>query len=198
MAGKLDTKKVYSVKSNARRDARKFGLDPDKAVKTARDGNGWVIRPPRSDAVNAEAEALAREASDPTGVPELARRGLKSATDAAANDHAKVRTPKAKAPAGGKTIKDSRTEPVAGTETATAPTRGAPRAGTVAEKVIELIGRPEGVTATELFALTSWKGPTLRGFISGDLRKRRGMNVVATRKDGETVYTFGAAPAAAK
>lgn len=39
------TPKVYSVRSNARRDARKQGLNPDCVV--ARDG-GFVISPPKT------------------------------------------------------------------------------------------------------------------------------------------------------
>ena len=39
----IDHAKIYSVKSNARRDARKAGLAPDLVV---RDGAGWRISAP--------------------------------------------------------------------------------------------------------------------------------------------------------
>jgi hypothetical protein len=57
----------------------------------------------------------------------------------------------------------------------------APRAGTKQAKLIELLKRPEGATVEQIAAATGWQHHTIRGAISGALKKKLGLNVEATR-----------------
>jgi hypothetical protein len=75
----------------------------------------------------------------------------------------------------------------------------APRAGTKQAKMIEMLKRPEGATVEQIAAATGWQHHTIRGAISGALKKKLGLIVEATRtrevgpnqtgaKDSSTVY----------
>jgi hypothetical protein len=74
-----------------------------------------------------------------------------------------------------------------------------PRVGTKQAQMIELLKRPEGATVEQIAAATGWQHHTIRGAISGALKKKLGLNVEATRtrevgpnktgaKDSSTVY----------
>jgi predicted ArsR family transcriptional regulator len=56
-----------------------------------------------------------------------------------------------------------------------------PGAGTKQARMIELLKRPEGATAEQIAAATGWQHHTIRGAISGALRKKLGLTVVTTR-----------------
>jgi hypothetical protein len=56
-----------------------------------------------------------------------------------------------------------------------------PRAGTKQALLIELLKRPEGATVDQIAAVTGWQKHTIRGAISGALKKKLGLNVAATR-----------------
>jgi Protein of unknown function (DUF3489) len=56
-----------------------------------------------------------------------------------------------------------------------------PRAGTKQALMIELLRRPEGATVEQIAAATGWQKHTIRGAISGALKKKLGLNVEATR-----------------
>lgn len=45
-------------------------------------------------------------------------------------------------------------------------------------RVISLLQRRQGASLSELMSLTGWQAHSVRGFISGTLRKRAGLNVV--------------------
>ena len=47
--------------------------------------------------------------------------------------------------------------------------------------MIELLKRPEGATVEQIAAATGWQQHTIRGAISGALKKKLGLNVEATR-----------------
>ena len=66
------------------------------------------------------------------------------------------------------------------TEAAPAATR-TPRAGTKQARMIEMLKRPEGATVEQIAAATSWQHHTIRGAISGALKKKLGLTVEATR-----------------
>ena len=55
-----------------------------------------------------------------------------------------------------------------------------------------------GATISQLMALTGWQTHTVRGAISGVLRKRMGLNVLSANKDGsgERLYCIAKARAA--
>jgi hypothetical protein len=62
----------------------------------------------------------------------------------------------------------------------TAATR-TPRAGTKQALMIELLKRPEGATVEQIAAATGWQHHTIRGAISGALKKKLGFTVEASR-----------------
>jgi hypothetical protein len=57
----------------------------------------------------------------------------------------------------------------------------APRAGTKQAQMIEMLKRPEGATVEQIAAATGWQHHTIRGAISGALKKKLGLTVEATR-----------------
>ena len=57
----------------------------------------------------------------------------------------------------------------------------APRAGTKQAQMIGLLRRPEGATVEQIAAATGWQHHTIRGAISGSLKKKLGLTVEATR-----------------
>jgi hypothetical protein len=56
-----------------------------------------------------------------------------------------------------------------------------PRAGTKQAQMIEMLKRPEGATVEQIAAATGWQHHTIRGAISGALKKKLGLAVKATR-----------------
>ena len=59
--------------------------------------------------------------------------------------------------------------------------RSAQRAGTKQAQMIEMLNRPEGATVEQIAAATGWQHHTIRGAISGALKKKLGLTVEATR-----------------
>ena len=69
---------------------------------------------------------------------------------------------------------------------------GVPRDGSKTAEIIALLKRKGGATTRELMKATGWQPHSVRGAISGLLRKRLGLNVVLTRNAlGEQVYRIG-------
>ncbi|PRY19698.1 uncharacterized protein DUF3489 [Aliiruegeria haliotis] len=62
----------------------------------------------------------------------------------------------------------------------TEPTPSAPRASTKQARLIEMLSAPGGATIAEISETTGWQAHTVRGAISGTLRKKLGLAVVAT------------------
>ena len=56
-----------------------------------------------------------------------------------------------------------------------------PRAGTKQALMIEMLKRPEGATVEQIAAATGWQHHTIRGAISGALKKKLGLTVEAIR-----------------
>jgi DNA-binding MarR family transcriptional regulator len=56
-----------------------------------------------------------------------------------------------------------------------------PRTGTKQARMIELLKRPEGATVDQIAAATGWQHHTIRGAISGALKKKLRLTVEATR-----------------
>jgi Protein of unknown function (DUF3489) len=56
-----------------------------------------------------------------------------------------------------------------------------PRAGTKQAMMIEMLRRPEGATVEQIAEATGWQHHTIRGAISGTLKKKLGLTVEATR-----------------
>jgi hypothetical protein len=63
------------------------------------------------------------------------------------------------------------------------------REGSKKAIVLELLRRPEGATLADIVAATDWQAHSVRGFISGSLGKKMGLNVESfKRQDGQRVY----------
>jgi Protein of unknown function (DUF3489) len=66
--------------------------------------------------------------------------------------------------------------------TGAAPTgKPTPRAGTKQALMIDMLKRPEGATVEQIAAATGWQHHTIRGAISGALKKKLGLTVEAIR-----------------
>ncbi len=57
------------------------------------------------------------------------------------------------------------------------------RAGTKQAQIIAMLQRPEGATVAEMVEATGWLAHTVRGAISGSLKKRQGLNIVSGHDD---------------
>ena len=63
------------------------------------------------------------------------------------------------------------------------------RPGTKLAALVMALRRPQGATSLQLMLATGWQPHTVRGAISGMLRKKLGLNVVLAHNDsGERVY----------
>jgi len=63
------------------------------------------------------------------------------------------------------------------------------RPGTKLAALVMALRRPQGATSLQLMLATGWQQHTVRGAISGMLRKKLGLNVVlAHNESGERVY----------
>jgi Protein of unknown function (DUF3489) len=56
-----------------------------------------------------------------------------------------------------------------------------PRTGTKQAQMIDMLKRPEGATVEQIAEATGWQHHTIRGAISGALKKKLGLTVEATR-----------------
>jgi hypothetical protein len=65
----------------------------------------------------------------------------------------------------------------------------APRDGSKQQAVIALLRRPEGATIAQIMAETDWQPHTIRGMISGALKKKLGLTITSSKSDdGERAY----------
>jgi len=70
---------------------------------------------------------------------------------------------------------------------------GGARDGSKAQKILDLLNRPEGATLAAIMKATSWQPHSVRGFLSGTIRKKLGLNVVSTKDEGgERTYSIEA------
>jgi hypothetical protein len=64
------------------------------------------------------------------------------------------------------------------------------RDGSKTANVLELLKRPGGATSKELMKATAWLPHSVRGFLSGTVRKKMGLTVTSTKvQDGERTYS---------
>ncbi|WP_444452262.1 DUF3489 domain-containing protein [Rhodobacter capsulatus] len=63
------------------------------------------------------------------------------------------------------------------------------RAGTKQAQIIAMLQRPEGATVADMVEATGWLAHTVRGSISGALKKKLGLPITAEKVEGRgTVY----------
>jgi hypothetical protein len=140
--------------------------------------------PGDTDATSADAGARATDAAAPAAEADAAATPAKRRTEA-------------------KVAKAKSTKP----ETAAAADKPTPRTGTKQARMIDMLKRPEGATVKQIAAATGWQHHTIRGAISGALKRKLGFTVEATRtravgpnktgaKGSSTVYRIiGSGPA---
>jgi Protein of unknown function (DUF3489) len=64
------------------------------------------------------------------------------------------------------------------------------REGTKKETMLALLRRSQGATLAEMMAATGWQSHSVRGFLSGALRKKMALKVKSGKRDnGERVYS---------
>ncbi len=67
----------------------------------------------------------------------------------------------------------------------------AARDGSKAAKIIALLKRPGGATAKELMKATGWQSHSVRGFLSGTIRKKMVLDLTLTKlENGERSYSI--------
>ena len=62
--------------------------------------------------------------------------------------------------------------------------------GTKSARVITLLSRPDGATIAELMKMTGWQAHSIRGFLSGSLKKQKGL-LITRQKDESGVTRYG-------
>ena len=73
--------------------------------------------------------------------------------------------------------------------------KGAAATSTKTEKAVALLRRPKGVTVAELGKATGWQAHSVRGFMSGTLKKRKGLEIVREKDEkGVRRYRVAASP----
>ncbi len=65
------------------------------------------------------------------------------------------------------------------------------REGSKTATVLELLKRPGGATLQELMSATKWQAHSVRGFLSGTLRKKMGLKIESSKgAEGERTYSI--------
>lgn len=65
--------------------------------------------------------------------------------------------------------------------------------GSKTAKILGLLQRPGGATPKELMKATGWLPHSVRGFLSGTIRKKMGLAITSTKgEDGERTYSVEA------
>jgi hypothetical protein len=60
------------------------------------------------------------------------------------------------------------------------------------DQVITALRAPKGATIAALMKLTGWQAHSVRGAMSGALKKTRGLSIVSEKRDDERVYRIEA------
>jgi hypothetical protein len=69
----------------------------------------------------------------------------------------------------------------------------AARKGSKTAKILALLARPEGASLKQLQKATGWQAHSVRGFLSGALKKKMRLRVDSKkREDGERAYRIAA------
>jgi Protein of unknown function (DUF3489) len=161
-----------------------------------------VITSEGTAAIGVEADDDEAPAAD--RAPTSAEAGAEGAGPAESAEADGAAAPAKRKPAKGKSRTKAKTAPGASERTS----KPTPRAGTKQAQMIEMLKRPEGATVEQIAAATGWQHHTIRGAISGALKKKLGLSVEATRtrevgpnktgaKGSSTVYRITGSPPAA-
>jgi hypothetical protein len=164
------------------RSAERFGLSTDDVLAAAPGLLDGRLSPVefRAELHDAEESSPGPVTDAPEGGPEAQDGGptgqepqaLTEPAHAAEAPAAAKRKAKAARPKAAKPAKPGKAAPA---------DRPTPRAGTKQARMIELLRRPEGATVQQIAAATGWQQHTVRGAISGALKKKLRLTVEATR-----------------
>lgn len=55
-------------------------------------------------------------------------------------------------------------------------------------QVITLLSNPQGVKLPELMQATGWQAHSVRGFLSGTIKKKLNLNLISQKRDGAQIY----------
>jgi hypothetical protein len=70
---------------------------------------------------------------------------------------------------------------------------GEARPGSKTATILELLRRPNGAALKELMKATGWQPHSIRGFLSGTIRRKMKLSVmIVKREDGERTYSVEA------
>lgn len=75
------------------------------------------------------------------------------------------------------------------------PTTSPGRADSKLARVVAMLRMPEGATITAISAETGWQAHSVRGAMSGAIKKKLGLTISSDKVDGERIYRI--APEAA-
>jgi len=65
------------------------------------------------------------------------------------------------------------------------------REGSKTDQVLRLLSQPGGASLKEIMKATDWQAHSVRGFLSGTLRKKMGLDVTSVRgENGERTYSI--------
>jgi DNA-binding MarR family transcriptional regulator len=151
---------------------RVIGADggPERVALTSEGKSAIGVEHETADDPAPDTAPTAAEADSAANAPAPAAEPDRAATP--------VKSKPSKARGKAKATKTSKPEPAAGGEATRKPT---PRAGTKQALMIDLLKRPEGATIEQIAEATGWQNHTIRGAISGALKKKLGLTVEATR-----------------
>lgn len=161
----------FTVKSNARRAARKAGVDPSKVQAFVKAGK-TLFRFPAAAAPRAAKPDKAATRMKKVQAATAAR--VKKGKEAKAKKPAKVSAPRPSHPA-------SRAARPNAAKTPAQP-KAAGERGAKFETVAALLRRPGGASMTEVVAITGWKPHSARARISVDVSKLLGKGEVIDRR----------------
>lgn len=63
----------------------------------------------------------------------------------------------------------------------------APKPGKI-DKIVAMMRRPKGASISDLIRATAWQAHSVRGAISGTIRKKQGLNVVSEKSGDVRLY----------
>ncbi len=168
----------HTVKSNARRAAKKLGLDPTSVVSFVKAGK-TLYRFPMPEAGKAKPPTKSERAVTRMKKVQAATQARieKGLAERAAAKKTKTKAPKA-------------AKPAAPTDASSSPTRG--NGGEKFVAVAALLRKPGGASMNEVTKATGWKPHSARARISVDVSKllAKGEEIVRRREEGQSWYSI--------
>jgi Protein of unknown function (DUF3489) len=89
-------------------------------------------------------------------------------------------------------IQERRVNQIRGTGPQKIASKEAHRSNTKSARIINLLQQPAGATLQSIMDLTGWQAHSVRGFLSAQLSKKRGLLVESFTRNGERVYRIRA------